>query len=126
MVSDGWNRPPIVLTSGLVLLGLWIAAKPPDEDHPYGHGRFETLTGLAIGVLLATVGRGDLPAIRWNSATMEHPPALFAVWPLLVSIAVKAFCRGVNFRAADGPAASRMKADAWNDLRGYPLRRRWR
>ena len=41
-VSDGIESAGDVLTSGLVLLGLIIAAKPPDSEHPYGHGRLET------------------------------------------------------------------------------------
>jgi len=49
VVSDGVESAGDCLSSGLVLLGLWVASKPPDSDHPYGHGRFETLTGLAIG-----------------------------------------------------------------------------
>ena len=38
-VSDGIESAGDVLASGLVLLGLIIAAKPPDAEHPYGHGR---------------------------------------------------------------------------------------
>src|SRR5580704_16074368 len=58
LVSDGFESAADFFTSGLVLLGLWVAAKPPDDDHPYGHGRFETLTGLAIGLVLVAVGVG--------------------------------------------------------------------
>src|SRR5258708_15955634 len=53
LVSDGFESAADILMSGLVLFGLWVAAKPADEDHPYGHGRFEILTGLAIGAVLA-------------------------------------------------------------------------
>ena len=48
VVSDGFESAADFFTSGLVLVGLWVAAKPADEDHPYGHGRFETLVGLAL------------------------------------------------------------------------------
>ena len=54
-VSDGVESAADVISSGLVYLGLRIAAKPADEDHPYGHGRFETLIALAVGVLLFTM-----------------------------------------------------------------------
>src|SRR6266446_3700700 len=56
VVSDGLESAADVFASSLVLVGLWVASKPADADHPYGHGRFETLTGLAIGVLLASAG----------------------------------------------------------------------
>ena len=32
--------------------GLLIAAKPPDDQHPYGHGRLETLSALVVGIML--------------------------------------------------------------------------
>ena len=43
-----------------MLLGLTLAAKPADKDHPYGHGRMETLTGLLIGLVLTAGGDADL------------------------------------------------------------------
>ncbi|MCR4399046.1 MAG: cation diffusion facilitator family transporter [Firmicutes bacterium] len=45
-----------VVTSGVVLLGFRAASRPPDERHPYGHGRIETVAALAIAVLLVVVG----------------------------------------------------------------------
>ena len=39
VVADGLESAGDVLASGLVLLGLTLAAIPPDENHPYGHGR---------------------------------------------------------------------------------------
>ena len=51
-----------VLASTVVLLGLIAAAKPPDENHPYGHGRIETLAALLIGAVLTAGGAG----ICWN------------------------------------------------------------
>src|SRR5215475_15543694 len=56
VVADGLESAADVLTSGFVLFGLTIAARPADEDHPYGHGRFETLTGLLIGLVLTAGG----------------------------------------------------------------------
>lgn len=114
-VSDGLESGTDFLTSGLVLLGLWIAAKPADRDHPYGHGRFETLTALAIGVLLAAIGTaisiGSL-AGRYEA----HAPAIFAIWPLLLSIVVKAALAGMKFRAGKRTGSSGLAADAGHDL----------
>src|SRR3979490_3028340 len=85
-VSDGVESAADVVTSGLVYLGLRVAARPPDEDHPYGHGRFETLIALAVGVLLAGAGVGIcVHSLRADQQT----PALFAIWPLCLSIVTK-------------------------------------
>ena len=56
VVSDGFESAGDVLASSLVLFGLIVAAKPPDREHPYGHGRFEILTGLLVGILLCVTG----------------------------------------------------------------------
>src|ERR1051326_9525517 len=56
VVADGLESAGDVLASGLVFLGLTLAAKPPDWNHPYGHGRAETLTGLFVGFLLGAAG----------------------------------------------------------------------
>ncbi len=55
-MADGFESGSDVFASGFVLLGLTLAAKPPDEDHPYGHGRIEILTGLLIGLGLTAGG----------------------------------------------------------------------
>src|SRR6202046_290482 len=77
-VSDGIESAGDVLASGLVLLGLIIAAKPPDRDHPYGHGRLETLSALAVGMILAASG----VFISFESLHLSHglnqPPAAYA------------------------------------------------
>src|SRR5271157_5417076 len=56
VVADGLESTADVFTSGFVLLGLTLAAIPADRDHPYGHGRVETLTGLLIGLGLTALG----------------------------------------------------------------------
>ena len=50
VVADGLESVGDVFASGIVLLGLTLAAKPADWDHPYGHGRIETVTGLFVGL----------------------------------------------------------------------------
>ena len=52
-----------VLASIVVLFGLIAATKPPDDDHPYGHGRIETLAAFVVGLVLSLGGIG----ICWNS-----------------------------------------------------------
>lgn len=115
VVSDGVESASDCFTSGLVLLGLWIASKPSDSDHPYGHGRFEILTGLTIGVLLAIIGTG-ICLQSLVRREMLHPLATYAVWPLLLSIAVKAFFASAKYRMGKRTGSSSLSADAWHDL----------
>ena len=114
VLSDGLESASDCFTSGLVYLGLRVAAKPPDSDHPYGHGRFEILAGLAMGALLAAVGTG----ICFHS--LEEPdaheaPARFAVWMVLASIAVKAVLTVTKMRTGKRTHSAALTADAWHD-----------
>ena len=82
VVADGLESAADVIASGFVLFGLTLAAKPADEDHPYGHGRVETLTGLLIGLVLMVGGA----LISWNSIRRVGQPREamqpFVMWPL--------------------------------------------
>jgi cation diffusion facilitator family transporter len=115
VVADGFESAGDVLASGVILLGLWVAARPPDENHPYGHGRFETLAGHGVGLVLALTGA----LIAWRSVArlgeVRPPPAIWAVWPLLLSIAAKTFLSAFKFRAGHRIGSSALVADAWND-----------
>jgi cation diffusion facilitator family transporter len=98
-----------------VLLGLTLAAKPADWNHPYGHGRLETLTALFVGVLLAGVGIGISANALLQIGVHSLPPAAFVVWPLIGSAGVKAILSGVKFHYGRKIQSAALLADAWND-----------
>lgn len=56
IVSEGVNNAADVLTSVLTLVGTKLAGKHPDENHPFGYGRIEYLTGLIISVMILVTG----------------------------------------------------------------------
>lgn len=101
--------------SFIVLTGMTIAARPADEDHPYGHGRFEMLAGLVVGFVL--FGAGAIICYRsLDSIGEAHPPPrMFAIWPLVISMAVKAALALVKFRTGQRIQSGALLADAWND-----------
>jgi cation diffusion facilitator family transporter len=115
VVSDGLESAGDVLASGLVLLGLILAAKPPDAEHPYGHGRMETLSGLVVGLML--VISGSLISARSLEHAFEprHAPAAYAAVPLYVSIAIKGLLSFTKRNYALRIRSTALKADAWND-----------
>ena len=53
MVADGFHSLTDSASNVVGLIGISVAARPPDEDHPYGHRKFETLAALLIGALLS-------------------------------------------------------------------------
>jgi cation diffusion facilitator family transporter len=114
-VADGFESAGDVFASGFVLLGLTLAAKPADADHPYGHGRAEILTGLLVGLLLAGAGL----AICYRSLLnihLAHPaPANFVVFALIGSALAKSVLCGVKFHFGRKLRSAALVADAWND-----------
>lgn len=53
--ADAWHTLSDCLSSLIVLAMLRISIKPPDEEHPFGHGRYELVSTMLIGVMLALV-----------------------------------------------------------------------
>jgi cation diffusion facilitator family transporter len=114
-VSDGIESAGDVLASGLVLLGLIIASKPPDAEHPYGHGRLETLSALAVGMLLAATGVLIAFESLHLTGDLKQAPASYAVWPLVASIVIKSIMSATKWRYGRRIQSSGLIADAWND-----------
>ena len=50
LIADAWHALSDNITSAAVLIGSKVASKPPDESHPYGHGRFADVVSLVIGL----------------------------------------------------------------------------
>ncbi len=115
VVSDGFESAGDVFASGLVLLGLVLAARPPDAEHPYGHGRVEILSGLGVGLML--VISGSLISTRALEGVGEgqHVPASYALWPVAASILIKCAMSLIKRRFAHKIRSAALKADAWND-----------
>lgn len=53
VIATGLEFTGDILASVVVLLGMLMASKPAESNHPYGHGRFETLAGLFVGMILS-------------------------------------------------------------------------
>lgn len=56
VIADGLNNLLDAAGSIIALFGFKLAAKEPDEEHPFGHGRYEYIAGLAVSVLVLVVG----------------------------------------------------------------------
>ncbi|RPI17699.1 MAG: cation transporter [Acidobacteriales bacterium] len=116
VVADGVESASDAIASSVVLFGLVAAARPPDANHPYGHGRLETLTGGVVGLMLA--GTGIVICVRSlaHLSDLHAPPAAYAIWPLLVSIVFKGALSPVKLHYGRKVRSSALVADAWNDL----------
>lgn len=116
VVADGVESAGDVVASSFVLLGLILAGRPADENHPYGHGRYETLTGLVVGLILFLGGIGICYRSLVTVGITHAAPAVFGLWPLLVSLISKAILSSTKFRIGRRIGSSALIGDAWNDF----------
>jgi cation diffusion facilitator family transporter len=115
VLSDGLEASGDVLSSAIVYAGLGLASKPPDAEHPYGHGRYETLAGLAVCALLLLAGAG----ILWHGITSLSARSVlpfYALFPLFASIVLKVGLGTWKFRIGKRVASTSLQADAWHDF----------
>jgi cation diffusion facilitator family transporter len=115
VVAIGAEFAGDVFASTVVLVGLLMATRPPDERHPYGHGRLETLAGLMVGMVLV-FGGGVIALRSLNRLGLPHvAPGPLALWVLVVAIGVRGVMARLKFRAARAIGSASLAADASND-----------
>ncbi|MEW8664301.1 MAG: cation diffusion facilitator family transporter, partial [Candidatus Thiodiazotropha sp.] len=84
LIADGVHSLSDLLTDALVLFTARHAREAPDDEHPYGHGRFETIGTLVLGGFLLTVGLG----IVWDAAErLFSPEQLLQPEPITLFVA---------------------------------------
>ena len=115
VVAAGLEFAGDVLASLIVFLGMWMASQPPDEDHPYGHGRFEILAGLLVGLILVLAGFAICIHSLDKVGEVHGPPGVLAIWALLISMAAKSVLARSKFKVGKRIGSAALMADAWND-----------
>jgi cation diffusion facilitator family transporter len=114
LIADGIESALDIAGSFVIWGGLKFAARPPDETHPYGHGKAEPIAAVivAFGVLAAAAGLA-VPSIR-EILTPHHGPAPFTLGILIVVIVVKEILfRYVN-RIGRHVESTAVQTDAWH------------
>ena len=116
LVADGLHSLSDLVSDFVVLLASRQSRKDADEDHPYGHQRFETAASLALGGLLLAVGIGML----WSAVRkLESPESLQAVHIVALYVALAALlAKELLFRymlaVAKRVKSSMLVANAWH------------
>jgi cation diffusion facilitator family transporter len=85
LIADAIESASDVLSSLVVLLGLKTASRPPDENHPYGHGKAEPLAGVIVSLFL--LAASVLIAVE-AIANIRTPHEVPQAWTLVVIVAV--------------------------------------
>jgi cation diffusion facilitator family transporter len=116
VLADGFESAGDVVAAVAVFFGFAIASRPADEEHPYGHGRYETLTGLMVGLLLFAVGVGICYRSLRGVQQVPETPAFYGIWALLASMIAKGVMSAVKFHYGKRIHSAALTADAWNDF----------
>lgn len=119
MVSDAVHSLSDFVTDIVVLIFVRVSGRPQDENHDYGHGKYETLATLLIGLALASAavgivvsGTGKLAA--WLKGETLPAPGKMALWAAVISIVVKELLyqyTRIRGRKLNSPA---LEANAWH------------
>jgi cation diffusion facilitator family transporter len=114
LIADGIESASDIFSSLITWAGFHISLKPADDDHPFGHGKFEALAGMFSGFSLlgaaAVIGYHSVLEIR----TPHHAPAWFTL-PVLVGVVfVKEFLSRKVLSANASLDSTALKGDAWH------------
>jgi cation diffusion facilitator family transporter len=114
LIADAVESLADIFSSMIVWRGLVVAETPPDEDHPYGHGKAEPLAAALVSVML-------LIAATWIAFNSLHDlneprtaPSPWTLIILIVVIAVKETLFRFVLRESETVSSSAVETDAWH------------
>src|SRR3954462_6028852 len=113
LIADGIESALDIAGSVVIWGGLKFAARPPDETHPYGHGKAEPVAAgaVSVGVIAAALGLA-VESIR-EIRTPHHAPAPFTLIVLVVVVIVKEFLYRRVIRLGHEVESTAVRTDAW-------------
>ena len=120
IVADAMNNLSDASSNIVSVLGFKLASKPADPEHPYGHGRYEYLSGLVVAALVLLIG---LELIKSSVERVIHPEpvefSLALVTVLVLSMVVKLWMAALNQKLGDRIESDTLHAtaqDSKNDV----------
>lgn len=119
MIADAVHSLSDLLTDFVVLLFVKISSRPADSDHPYGHGKYETLATTIVAVALLAAGgvlmaQGIEKIVCAARGEILPVPGRIALWAALISIAAKEGIYQLTVRVGRRVQSSALEANAWH------------
>lgn len=119
MIADAIHSLSDFLTDVIVLVFIRISDKPRDKSHDYGHGKYETLAMMMIGVALLVVAVGILyggasKIHQWLDGAQLEAPGMLALWAALLSILLKEAVYRYSMVKARALNSQAVEANAWH------------
>jgi len=116
LIADGIHSLSDLGTDIIVLYAAKHSHREADEDHPYGHGRIETLAtvGLGIALILVSFGIAYDAVRRMNMPELLLEPGIFALTIAVLSVVAKEAIYHYTMRAARKLRSNMLMANAWH------------
>ncbi|MEO8350373.1 MAG: cation diffusion facilitator family transporter [Chthoniobacteraceae bacterium] len=114
LIADGVESTLDIFSSVVLWFGLKVAAAPPDAEHPYGHGRAESVSVIVVSLILMAAALGlAIQSVR-EIVTPHHAPAPFTLVVLVAVIFVKEVLFRKVLAAGEDFGSAAVKTDAWH------------
>ena len=119
MIADAVHSLSDFVTDILVLVFVSISAKPQDQSHDYGHGKFETIASFLIALALMAAATGIVVSgiqklLSWLDGNELKAPGWIALWAALLSIIIKELLYQYTMHRARKLDSQVMVANAWH------------
>jgi cation diffusion facilitator family transporter len=115
LFADGIHSLSDLLTDGLVLVATHFGSKDADSDHPYGHGRFETLGTIILASILLLAGAGIVyDAIHDLLAHENNSPSSYVLLIAFISVLTNEVFFRITLRVAKKISSGLLEANAWH------------
>ena len=116
LIADGLHSLSDLISDGMVLMATHHSNSDADEDHPYGHARYETVATITLAVLLTIVGIGiGIDAVnRLMDSQSLAVPAMMTLWVAGASILSKEILFQYTMIVARRVKSKMLEANAWH------------
>lgn len=116
LIGDAFHTLADSFTSLVIIFGFRMAQKPPDEKHPFGHGRMEGIAAIIIAVLLGVVAleMGKAAFDRLTNPTINKDVPHWMIWALVGTVLVKELIARFSFDLGELIKSDALTADGWH------------
>lgn len=100
LTADGFHALTDTFSNIIGIIGIKLSSKPADDEHPYGHQKFETIAGMCIGfLLLGIIFQIIQNAIKWFISPVELEVSIPTIIALALTIIINIFVATYEYRA---------------------------
>lgn len=115
LLADGLHSASDIVSSIVILFAVQIANKPPDDEHPYGHGKAENIGSIIVALLLIIVGvEISISSIKVFFGKTPTAPSSIALLIVILSILLKEILFHYKYYVGKKYQSTALISDAWH------------